>query len=204
MAYLYRHIRLDKNEPFYIGIGSDSNYKRAYSERGRNVFWKRIVNKIEYRVDIIFDNLSWELICRKEIRLIKLYGRRDLKLGTLCNLTDGGDGSLGVIPSIITREKMIKALKNRKISENTRLKLSISKLGINNPMYHKEITNEHRNNLKLARVGKFPTIPKKIINTVTNQVFNSAREASDFYNLTLTAFYKRLNRNSKSIPLKYI
>lgn len=28
MAYLYRHIRLDKNEPFYIGIGSDSNYNR--------------------------------------------------------------------------------------------------------------------------------------------------------------------------------
>ena len=32
MAYLYRHIRLDKNEPFYIGIGSNelNNYKRAY------------------------------------------------------------------------------------------------------------------------------------------------------------------------------
>ena len=29
MAYLYRHIREDKNEPFYIGIGSDSTYKRA-------------------------------------------------------------------------------------------------------------------------------------------------------------------------------
>ena len=29
MAYVYRHIRLDKNEPFYIGIGSDKTYKRA-------------------------------------------------------------------------------------------------------------------------------------------------------------------------------
>ena len=29
MAYVYRHIRLDKNEPFYIGIGSDKEYKRA-------------------------------------------------------------------------------------------------------------------------------------------------------------------------------
>jgi hypothetical protein len=29
MAYLYRHIRHDKNEPFYIGIGSDNNYKRS-------------------------------------------------------------------------------------------------------------------------------------------------------------------------------
>jgi hypothetical protein len=32
MAYLYRHIRLDKNEPFYIGIGSDKQYKRAYNK----------------------------------------------------------------------------------------------------------------------------------------------------------------------------
>ena len=31
MAYVYRHIRLDKNEPFYIGIGKDDSgeYKRA-------------------------------------------------------------------------------------------------------------------------------------------------------------------------------
>lgn len=30
MAYVYRHIRLDKNIPFYIGIGlKDYNYKRV-------------------------------------------------------------------------------------------------------------------------------------------------------------------------------
>jgi hypothetical protein len=28
MAYLYRHIRLDKNQPFYIGIGKDDVEKR--------------------------------------------------------------------------------------------------------------------------------------------------------------------------------
>ena len=30
MAVVYRHIRLDKNEPFYIGIGK--NIKRAYEK----------------------------------------------------------------------------------------------------------------------------------------------------------------------------
>jgi hypothetical protein len=29
MAYLYRHIRLDTNQPFYIGIGKEDN-GRAY------------------------------------------------------------------------------------------------------------------------------------------------------------------------------
>lgn len=40
MAYLYRHIRLDRKEPFYIGIGEDlpkneSKYKRANSLKGK-------------------------------------------------------------------------------------------------------------------------------------------------------------------------
>ena len=36
MKVLYRHIRLDKNEPFYIGIG---NIKRAYNKSERNDIW---------------------------------------------------------------------------------------------------------------------------------------------------------------------
>lgn len=28
--YVYRHIRLDKNEPFYIDIGCKKQYARAY------------------------------------------------------------------------------------------------------------------------------------------------------------------------------
>jgi len=33
MAYLYRHIRHDKNEPFYIGIGSDSKTTLSIHEK---------------------------------------------------------------------------------------------------------------------------------------------------------------------------
>jgi len=39
MAYIYRHIRLDKNEPFYIGIGDNSHegtYPRAHSKKPKN------------------------------------------------------------------------------------------------------------------------------------------------------------------------
>lgn len=43
MAYVYRRIRLDKNEPFYIGIGTDTkNYKRANVRSLRNRVWKNI------------------------------------------------------------------------------------------------------------------------------------------------------------------
>ena len=60
MAYLYRHIRLDKNEPFYIGIGSDNRFRRANEKARRNKHWKNIVAKSLFQVDILFDNLSWE------------------------------------------------------------------------------------------------------------------------------------------------
>ena len=67
MAYVYRHIRLDKNEPFYIGIGRNckGNYTRANhgAELRRNsIIWKRIVAKTEYSVEILVDELTWEEI----------------------------------------------------------------------------------------------------------------------------------------------
>lgn len=102
MAYVYRHIRLDKNEPFYIGVGQDSpseigKYKRAY-DKNRNSFWGRIVNRTKYEVEILIDDISYEKALEKEIEFIALYGRKNKGKGTLCNLTDGGEGVKGAIP----------------------------------------------------------------------------------------------------------
>ena len=70
---VYRHIRLDKNEVFYIGIGK--NLSRAFDKRQRNRYCKFITNKTKYRVDILFDDLSKEEASDKEKEFIKLYGR---------------------------------------------------------------------------------------------------------------------------------
>jgi len=95
MAYLYRHIRLDKNEPFYIGIGNDENHCRAYNNKRRTKYWKNITSKTLYEVEILLDNLTWDEACSKEIEFIELYGRTDLNKGTLVNLTNGGEGKNG-------------------------------------------------------------------------------------------------------------
>ena len=95
MAYLYTYTRLDKNEIFYVGIGSDSKYKRAKNLSLRTDYFKKIINKSKYKLDIVFDNLSWEDACLKEIELIALYGRKDLGTGTLVNFTNGGEGRKG-------------------------------------------------------------------------------------------------------------
>lgn len=101
--FLYRHIRLDNNEPFYIGIGTKkkwftdfkTEYRRAFEKTGRNIFWKRIINKTNYEVEILFESNDYEFIKNKEIELIQLYGKRWNNTGTLVNITDGGEGVSG-------------------------------------------------------------------------------------------------------------
>jgi hypothetical protein len=102
-VYLYRHIRLDKNEPFYIGIGTSKYYNRARSKKDRNNIWKKIVNKTDYEIEILFDNLTLEKAKEKEIEFIKLYGRINKKTGVLANLTDGGDGCSGLNQSNVRK-----------------------------------------------------------------------------------------------------
>jgi hypothetical protein len=95
MAYVYTYTRLDKDEVFYVGIGSDSNYKRAKNKSLRTDYFKKIINKSKCRLNIVFDNITWEEACQKEIELIALYGRKDLGKGALINFTDGGEGRKG-------------------------------------------------------------------------------------------------------------
>ena len=112
MAYLYRHIRLDINQPFYIGIGENG---RAYSKRDRNVNWHNIVNVTDYEVEILMDGLTREEAFKKEREFIELYGRKDNGTGILCNKTNGGNGQSGWKISEETRKKMGEAqLGNRK------------------------------------------------------------------------------------------
>ena len=146
MAYLYRHIRLDKNQPFYIGIGGDLDYKRAYSKQRRNKIWNKIIERTDFEVEIIMDNLTWNFVCEKEKEFISLYGRLDKKTGILCNMTDGGEGAFGRVykPTKETIEKMkVSRRKRSPVTEETRKKMSNSRKGI-------VFSEEHRRRLSEA------------------------------------------------------
>jgi hypothetical protein len=114
MYYLYRHIRLDKNEPFYIGIGTmylnkktfNSIYLRAFLKCRRSIFWKNIISKTKYDVEILLESDNYDYIKSKEKEFIKLYGRKDNNTGNLVNHTDGGEGNLGYIFSEKTKIKL--------------------------------------------------------------------------------------------------
>lgn len=150
MAYVYKHTRVDKNEIFYIGISNDNSYKRAYSKLYRNDYWVNITNTIEYVVEIIEDNLTWEDACEKEKYWIKYYGRKDLNEGTLVNMTNGGEGIVGNIVSIETKNKMSLSHIGKTYSESSKQKMSLSQTGKKlTPETKKKISDYNKaNNIK--------------------------------------------------------
>ena len=82
--YVYLYLREDKT-PYYVGKGKGN---RVYSKN------RRLQPPPKDRI-LILDNLTEEEAFRKEINLIKRYGRKDNGTGILANLTDGGEGSSG-------------------------------------------------------------------------------------------------------------
>lgn len=182
--YIYKHIRLDKNEVFYIGMGKD---KRAYNKSNRNSLWKKIVNKSNYSVEIIYNELSLKDAFEIEKYLILLYGRRDLNTGTLANFTNGGDGASGVIYSTERRSKISKFMKNKIMSEETKLKISN--------------TLKQTSHLKGRSYNT-----KKVINTKTNEVYNTIKEVSILYNIKYTTLKQNLSgyRTNKTIFKYYL
>jgi len=146
---VYRHIRLDKNEPFYIGISN--NLKRPYSKRGRNNIWNKIINKTDYEVEILFDDLTWEEAQEKEKEFIKLYGRIDIKTGVLANLTDGGEGTQGILITEETRNRMSLSQTGNKRSEESILKQILKTKG--KKLNYKQ-TEEHKSKIGLKHKGK--------------------------------------------------
>ena len=48
MAIVYRHIRLDKNQPFYIGMSVNS--KRPYEKAHREKEWKEIYKSTSIQI----------------------------------------------------------------------------------------------------------------------------------------------------------
>jgi predicted GIY-YIG superfamily endonuclease len=130
MAIVYRHIRLDKNEPFYIGISSDDY--RPYRSHSRNNLWRKIVSKTSYEVEILFDGISREIACEKEIEFIKLYGRINNNTGILSNLTDGGDGSFGREITSQHRKNIIDnhiGMTGKNHSEKSKIKIKLALTG---------------------------------------------------------------------------
>jgi hypothetical protein len=203
MAYLYRHIRLDKNEPFYIGIGkNDSDFQRAYSKANRNNYWHHIVNKTEYRVDILLNNLTWEEVCEKEKEFIKLYSK-NTHGGTLCNIADGGNGGflgeeinikrkktlMGHYVSEVTKDKIRQKAIGRKTSFEVKRKMSL---------VHKLNKTGHWLDSKGHKNGRAFKVYQYSLDEVFIKEWECAKYAIQFYGMNKTSITDCLKGRQKT------
>lgn len=107
--YVYVHRRASDGRIFYVGKGSHPD--RARSRDGRNRHWRAIVAKHGLVVEVVQHFATDALAQQCERDLIAWYGR-----SVLANMTDGGDGCAGLVPSAETRAKL-SALASRPRSE---------------------------------------------------------------------------------------
>src|SRR5271157_215308 len=108
--YTYLWLRED-GTPYYVGKGTK---KRAFSTHvvGNHT------NKPPSKDHIILQKWpSEELAFEGEKLLIDYYGRIDLGTGCLRNMTDGGEGTSGVLVSDATRSKNRENLYRRLATE---------------------------------------------------------------------------------------
>jgi hypothetical protein len=148
--YTYTYFDPERQVPIYVGKGKG---QRAYDHLGRTKnrrFYNRLrlLGKKGLQPTItVSPSESENAAFDEEKRLIALYGRKDLGLGPLYNMTDGGEGASGAVPSAETRTKLSEAVKasytpelramrssqfkNKKASREARAKMSAAKLGTN-------------------------------------------------------------------------
>lgn len=213
--FLYRHIRLDKNEPFYIGIGKkpknyygyNTEFKRAfYAGSKRGGFWKQITSKTEYKVEIMMESSNLDYIKSQEVFFITLYGRKDRKEGSLVNMTDGGDfNNAGASShrknfkhSEETKRKLSDSHKGRKASLETREYLSEMR---KDPYYHKHLlTPEAIEKAKIARRNNLP----RVKDLHTGIIHNSLPDACEILGTKLSSEHNRIRRGSKTMRFSYL
>lgn len=140
--------------PIYIGKGKGNRLNHHLSKKCHNRILKRKIQEIknsgfEVIIQKFQENLTHEDALLIEIELIAKFGKIYNNTGTLCNFTDGGDGSAGFIKGPMpeyVKLKLSKSLTGRKLTEEHKEKLRLKNLG-------KKMSPEAIAKTRLAHIG---------------------------------------------------
>lgn len=147
--YVYMHIN-KINDKKYIGITSmDPPAKRwnyGFGYQNSKHFWNAIQKYgwNNFKHEILFAGLTKQEACDKEIELIALYDTTNQDMGY--NVAPGGN-----LPTVTWTDEMKQHLREvntgRRLSEETRQKMSLSRIGIS-------LTEETKQKLREINLGE--------------------------------------------------
>lgn len=218
--YLYVYTRLDKNEPFYIGIGTKNNddlkyntYTRAYSKKA-NKIWRAIIDKTSYKVEIILESDDHSLIKDKEVQYIKEFGKIYDKTGILANFTDGGEGISGYKFTDEQKKNLSNSHKGLKYPKSAAIKRLMTMQEKDIPIGYR-LSDEQKQRLRTYRLGskqsleqiekRISKIKKKIINIETLDIYDSYKEVVHLLSIKPRTFTKKLSGHLKNdTPFVYL
>ena len=197
--YIYLHRRLDTGDVFYVGKGtrSDSHqYQRALEVKRRSRLWRFVASKAGCSVELVADFFAESDAFTMERELIAFHGRRDTGRGSLVNMTDGGEGMAGHVPSDSTRAKRRASMVGREVPLDVRAKISASLSGARHPLFGTKRSEETRLRQSVAgkgiRLGGKSPVAKAVIDKATGRVFPSTRDAAQFAGLTMRNLSRQL------------
>jgi len=226
--YVYKWIRLDTNQVFYIGKGHGNRYK---DRNMRNRYFNNVVNKVgmdNIVIKFIETDLDEETAFEKERYYIKYYK----ELGhRLTNLTSGGDGSSDWYSFISDEEKerhreISKSFLGRHHTEETKKKMSKSMTGLKHhftdesrqrlidsvksrpaPFKGKHLSEEAKEKIRQTRLGTQSKNAKEVLvlNTDYDIIDNIRSRANTFKKYQYVKQHeirKCLEGNSKLFDIK--
>ena len=195
--YVYQHIREDKNEIFYIGIGTKSKqdlkyntYRRASCIHKDNNIWLKIVAKTTWKFEILFESNDRKEVEQMEIDLISKYGRKCCEqTGILANLTLGGESNKG-----------------HKFTDEQRKKISDAQKGKPGRRLGAKLTKQQRENFSKIQkeVANRPEMIEYRRNLALGNSYHLGKKHSEKTKAQMSESAKNRGLNCKHIPCKLI
>lgn len=150
--YIYQLRVQGQKLPFYIGKGKGRRYDQHWKgsllkvkSHKNHTITKALREGFDVYSEILADELDEATAFKLEVEWIAYYGRRSNGTGCLTNLTDGGEGSSGLIFSEYSRA-LVSAAQRRRFSSAEALK-SLSESIRNSPK-----AAAHRRKLSDAKI----------------------------------------------------
>ena len=168
-VYMYRN-PLKGGEPFYVGKGFDDrmydHVKPCYTKYDKNLHKIRTLKIIADSgippiIDLVGEGLDEVSAFNLEIKTIAQYGRSDLGLGPLTNLTNGGEGLTGLVRDLNGENNPNYGKRGedsiwwgRKHLPETKEKMSLSQKGKVISEAHKEAMRKPKSEAGRANIAK--------------------------------------------------